>query len=124
MKKYFFILTSTLLPAFVFSAGEDVTSIVPQNCWDTECTLADLIVLFNNVGYWSIIFVTSVATVLFVYAGFLYIMAQGDTGKVKQATGIFRNVVIGFVIILASYILVKELLIKLGAEQGLINLIQ
>lgn len=123
MKKYFFILISSLSPLFIFAAGP-TTTVVPQNCWDTECDLADLVSLVNNVGYWAMVFVSSAATVLFVYAGFLYLTSQGDTGQVKRATDIFKNVVIGFVIILVSYLLVKELLIKLAVDQGLMNLIQ
>lgn len=108
------------MPSITFA--QRTGSIVPESCRNGACDFDDMIILINTLGEWAMIFTTTVATVMFVYAGFMYITSQGDPNKVKAATTMFRNVVIGFVIILAAYLLVKELLIKLGVPY-LANLI-
>ena len=119
--KYLFIISSLVLVPSWASAQQTV-AIVPEKCQGGACGFSELVQMINTLGEWAMILTTTVATIMFVYAGFLYITSQGDTGKVKAATTIFRNVVIGFVIILAAYLLVKELLIKLGVPY-LANLI-
>jgi hypothetical protein len=48
-------------------------------------------------------FLALIAVVLFIYAGFIYMTAGGDAAKVEKAKAIIKNVVIGLVIILASF---------------------
>ncbi len=43
--------------------------------------------------------------ILMLYAGFLYMTAQGDSKKTESALGIIKSAVIGLVIIAASYAL-------------------
>lgn len=90
--------------------------IVPTECQTGQCGFSQLVTMINTIGKWSMLLTTTAATIMFVYAGFLYITAQGDQNKVKQATTIFRNVAVGFVIILTAYLVVKELLVKLGLD--------
>ena len=125
MKKLLFILI-TFLPNSAMASGgnvlDNLQNILGEKCNDGNCGFTELIKVSNYLGEIFMIFTTTAATIMFVYAGFLYITSQGDSGKVKQATTIFRNVAVGFVIILASYLLVKELLTKLGLT-NLANLI-
>lgn len=93
------------------------TQIVPEKCDDGSCGLKDLFNILDKVLEWSMIFTTTIATIMFVYAGFLYITSQGDSSQVSKATGIFKNVAIGFVIILTALFLVKEFLLKFGLEK-------
>jgi uncharacterized membrane protein YwzB len=44
-----------------------------------------------------------VLVVLFVYAGFLWMTAEGKEEQVKKAKGILTNAIIGMVIIFAAY---------------------
>jgi len=53
------------------------------------------------------------AAVSFAWAGFLYITAAGDSGKVEEAKGIFKKVAIGFIIALAGYLIVKTITFSL-----------
>ncbi len=50
------------------------------------------------IGLLGIIFL-----LLTVYAGFLWLTAQGDEKKVEHAKGLLKNAVIGLVIIAAAY---------------------
>jgi hypothetical protein len=58
-----------------------------------------------------------------MYGGFLWMTAGGDMGKVKEATAIIRNAVIGLVIIAASYAIANFVITQIatatsGASQG------
>ena len=43
--------------------------------------------------------------VLTVYAGVLYMTANGETGKIEKAKGILKNSIIGLVIVVGAYTL-------------------
>ncbi len=48
---------------------------------------------------------------LMIYGGFLWMTAGGEEGQVEKAQGIFRNAVIGLVIILAAYAITRFVII-------------
>ncbi len=52
----------------------------------------------SAIGLTGVIFL-----VLTVYAGFLWMTAQGDSDKIEQARNIIKNCVIGIIIVAASY---------------------
>ena len=93
-------LNGTSLPEILRKCGES-----PSNCG-----FAELIQVVNALLEWAMLGLASTATIMFIYAGFLYMSAQGDAAQVKRAHGIFRVVLIGFVIILLSYLLVQQFL--------------
>jgi hypothetical protein len=91
------------------------------------CTINDLIgpdglvqrglnLIFMFAGF--------IAAIMFMYAGFLLITAAGDAGQITRAKGVFKNVIIGFVIMLAAVVLVKQLLTYLGAAEFFQKIIQ
>lgn len=56
---------------------------------------------------------------LFIWAGLKYILARGDSGKVKQANSVMKWSVIGLLIIFSSYIVINfmfTVIKRLGAE--------
>ena len=61
------------------------------------------------------------AIVSFTYAGALYL--TGEQGKIKQARGIFKNVGIGFIIMLTAWFIVYQLLDWLVANPGVKSLL-
>ena len=52
--------------------------------------------------------------VLFIYAGFLWMTAQGKQDQVKKAQDILRNAVIGAVLIVSAYVIVNFVVTQLG----------
>lgn len=63
----------------------------------------DLLTLIGTIinvllGFLGVIFL-----LLTIYAGFLWMTAQGNEEKVEKATGILKTAIIGLVIILAAY---------------------
>ncbi len=109
------VLTFAFTPAATFAddfATNPNAELVP--CYTTshpqECTWADLVHLANNIVNF-LVFISSMLGVLaFCYAGFLYITAAGDGGKVEQAHHIFKMVVTGMLFILCGWLLIATIL--------------
>jgi len=96
-------------PQFIGDLGP--SGLVP--CGDPgepPCGLCHLVDLASDSLRFAVYFTIFVATLLFVYAGFLYITAGGDSGKISQATGIFGKVVVGMIIVLTSWLIVDTVL--------------
>lgn len=51
----------------------------------------------------ALLFTGTIFLVLFIYAGFLWMTAGGNSDQVKKATSMMRNAVIGLIIIFLSY---------------------
>ncbi len=94
-------LSFFFLPFLVLAVGD---GIVP--CKDSSCSICDLVELAQNIINFLVMAAASIATALFVYAGILYIFAGGDKEKISKAHSIFFNVVVGFVIVLAAWLIV------------------
>ena len=88
-----------MIPAVSFANG-----IVP--CEGPDCNICHLAALAQRILNFLIILATSVATAIFMYAGFLYLMAGGDPGKVSKAHSLFWNVIVGLVIMLSAWLIV------------------
>jgi hypothetical protein len=73
------------------------------------CGYDDLINLVSIVIKWLIGILVLVATLLFTYAGFLYLGADGNSNRAEDAKRIFTNVAFGFVLVLVSVLFVTTL---------------
>ena len=73
-----------------------------------KCDFADLIDLVQKMINWLFRISIPIATVLFAYAGLLYL--SGQKGKIDNAKAIFLAVVIGFIIMLVAWFAVSTLL--------------
>ena len=92
------------MPSLIVCGGE----IVGQN--DHPCQFNDLYRLGQNIITFIFYLSVPAATVLFSYAGYLYMTAAGDPGQVEKAHEIFKNVAIGFIIICAAWLIVYTIL--------------
>jgi hypothetical protein len=106
------IIISFTLPAVASAQNGLVT------CTD-DCDWNDFIGMINGLVEWLIIIATSVAVLLFIYAGFLYLTSGGNDSQVKQAKTIFINVAIGFAIMLMAYLIVITIVSLLTGEEWL-----
>jgi len=61
--------------------------------------------LIGNIIKFFLSFLGILAVILILYAGFLWMTAGGDTGKVDKAKAYIKNAVIGIIIIMSAYIL-------------------
>jgi hypothetical protein len=117
MKKIFknpvclFVLILLCFNVFVSSANADIMS---DNLFNFKkaadlpgaediSPISIIIAVINTLlGLLGLFFV-----ILIMYAGFLFMTAQGDEKKVTKAKDIIRNAIIGVTIILLSYIVTR-----------------
>lgn len=71
--------------------------------------------LLENIINWVAGIASTVAVLMIVIAGFQYMVSGGDESKVKSATSTIKWSLIGLVIILMSWGILKEVLSILGA---------
>ncbi len=70
----------------------------------------DLITLSNNVINFGVAFSVIVATLMFAYAGILYVTAAGaGTEQIKKAHKVFTNVFVGLLLVLLAWLIVNIL---------------
>lgn len=73
-----------------------------------ECGFSDLVALVQTILNDAIfIYLPAISTLVFAYAGFLMVTAGGDTKQVDKAKKIFTNVALGYLIIVASFLVIK-----------------
>lgn len=107
------------LAAVPFLAIAQNISVVPvNNCSKYgDCDFNDLVGLANNIIQFCIVAGSIVFAIMFMYAGYIYLTAVGDTGKISKAHTYFWNSIIGFVIMLSAWLLVDFILTSLlGGE--------
>ncbi|NCN07786.1 hypothetical protein GW933_03820 [Candidatus Falkowbacteria bacterium] len=85
---------------------------LPNGTTDLKAAIGEVIQIF--LGFLGIL-----AVVLIIYAGFLWMTAGGDSGKVDKAKDYIKNAVIGIVIILAAYIITSFVLEQVNNTLGI-----
>lgn len=105
------------LPVFASANSLIPSQLVPQ-CGGVEdrfgpyCQACHLMQLVQNLINFAIFAASVVATLMFVYAGFLYVTAaSAGQEQLKKAKSIFFKVFLGFVIVLVAWLIV-DLIMK------------
>ncbi len=75
-------------------------------CNGVNCDFNALMKLVNRVISFILYVSIPLAAISFSYAGYLYLSAAGDTGKIESAHEIFKKVLIGFIFILSAWLIV------------------
>src|ERR1700733_5868579 len=105
-KIYIFVILFLLIPAVSFAqivgcghnqAGEN------QN----PCTIGDLIGTIKYIINFLLSWAWLVAIFLIVVSGFRMIIARGDTEAISSAKTSLNNAIMGFIIILLSFIILN-----------------
>jgi hypothetical protein len=119
------VLTVVTLPFGVYAAGPLENAIVPA-CdrvsqdgvgFSGACQLCDLVKLANNMVHFAVALSVIVATLMFAYAGFLYVTAASKPDNIKTAHGIFVKVFVGLVIILVAWLVVDIIMKTLASNE-------
>ena len=93
-----------LTPSATFAQG-----LVP--CEDgTACNACDLITLANSVITWLIGVLTVVFAVLVMVAGLKLVTSGGNPSAKTEAKGMMTNAFIGFVLVLAAWVIIDTLM--------------
>lgn len=113
MKKtpYILIVISFLLviPSFVFAADNLVLLGQPISCSGVDCDFCNLLELANVVMKFTVYLSILLAAIGFTYVGWTLVTMAGNTGKVDKARQVATSVVIGFVFVLAAWLIVATI---------------
>lgn len=82
------------------------------NCGDY--TLNDFIILAINVSRWILGIVGSLTLLMFIYGGFMFLISAGSSDKIGEARKIMTAAVVGLLIVLASFLIIKFVLGSMG----------
>jgi hypothetical protein len=73
-----------------------------------ECYFDDAVVMIQTaINFLIFDLAAPLGMIMFAYAGFLYVTNQGNESQIKEAHGIFANVLIGLVVALAAWVIVN-----------------
>ena len=87
-------------------------------------TIQGLETLFTNVVN-AVIALSGVALLLmFIVGGFSFMFAGGDQKKMEQARGTITNAIIGLVIIVAAFLILKIIGVFTSLNTGPFNILQ
>jgi len=121
-----FILTNFfVIPDLAKAALSDDFQLVPclSSKYPGECNWAALLLLVQNIMNFLIVISASLAVLAFCYAGFLYVTAFGEMGKIEQAHGIFSKTLVGIVFVLLGWLIVATILKVMEADPSVVNII-
>lgn len=126
-----FVTTLLVLITFLAIPGFSVGAQVPDSsldlgatqvaalvtCSGPDCTTCDFVEMVNEIIQWIIGIMVALAVLLLAVAGVRLVTSGGDTGALEKAKSTFVNVVIGFILVLASWLIVDTIL-KLMTNTG------
>lgn len=82
------------------------------NCGNYE--LNDFIILAINISRWILGIVGSLTLVMFIYGGFIFLISTGSSEKIGEAKKIITAAVVGLLIVLSSFLIIKFVLSSMG----------
>lgn len=86
-----------------------------QGGFDDPCDFNMLMAIINTViNFLLITLATPLFALILIYVGWLYLSAGGSSENVTKAKKILKNALIGYVIALAAWLIVKTILTTLG----------
>jgi hypothetical protein len=88
------------------------------------CGFNDAVTLVSNIISFLIYAGMVLSGIAFIYVGWLYLSAGGDSGKVKQAKDILWKVIWGFVIMCSAWLLVKTIAGIFVEDAGILKIYQ
>jgi hypothetical protein len=95
-------LLTTVMPSVVFSTGLVPCGGVGQE----QCQTCHVVMLVDIVVDWLIAILSIVAAILIAYAGARMVISGGDVSAKETAKKIITNVIIGYALLLACWLLI------------------
>lgn len=117
--KPLFILTLLFwiaAPSFIFAQG-----FVPCGIGDVDpCQACHVVMLVENVLDWLVMILGIIATILIVVAGIKLATSGGNVSAMESAKRSINNLLIGYVIVLAGWLMVDTVMKVLVSDDGAI----
>jgi hypothetical protein len=105
---------SAKVGASVIDASSEGGGLVPD-CPASGCGFEELMKLINKViNFLLFTIATPLAALVFAYSGIMLITAGGSSEKMTKAKKILGNLVVGYVIALAAWLIINTILSALG----------
>lgn len=104
------VLAQTTTPAVTFV---DTSS---SKYDEGNYTLDDMVMIMVRASSWILGIVGSLALLMFIYGGFMFLISAGSSEKIGKAKTILIAAVIGLAIVFGSYLIIKFFLQTLGIE--------
>ena len=101
----FFLISLFLIPVLSHAAFVNCDGTT-----DNPCHFDNLVAMINSIINWIISIAGVIFTISCIYGGFLYMTSGENPGNKTKATGILTNTLLGFVIILISWLIVYTIL--------------
>jgi len=89
----------------------------PEQIQANECKLSDLIFTIERIINFLLSWAWIIAIFYIMWAGYNMMFAAGNSEDIESAKKQFRNAIIGFVLIMASYLLINWI-VSLFTGQG------
>jgi len=120
-----FIISFFLSPALPTLAQSisivDTTSTTTEgvNQGDTkystgDYTLDDIVMIAVRASRWILGIVGSLALLMFVYGGFMFLISSGSSDKISKAKAIIVAAMVGLIIVFSSYLIIQFVLKTIG----------
>lgn len=103
MKKNTIVVVSVVIMFLFVATAASAQSLVPSNCQGNNCQLIDLITVLVNVADIVLKVSGSFALLMFVYGGFVWVTAAGNSSRVEQGKNILVGTVVAIIIILGAF---------------------
>lgn len=97
--------------------------LVPVMCNSPQtCGTCEFVELINNIIRFIITFATIAATLLIMYSGFRLVISGGNVAAKKSAKDTLTNVIVGYIILLAAFLIVNTFLgVLLPGNSGVLG---
>jgi hypothetical protein len=114
IKKLFIILLGFSVPAFAFALSNGGLVTCDNSAGD-PCNFTQLMNLINTVISFILFkMAIPIAAIMFLYAGAVLVMSGGSSEKRGTAKNVFTNTLIGLVVAVACWLIVRSILSILG----------
>ena len=107
---YIVALVGLARPNLVQAQGFGV-QLVPATCTDENgCTICEIALIFTNAADVIGVFLSSIALLMFIIGGLLWIFSAGVTERVEKGKKIMLGAALGIIITISAYALVNTVL--------------
>ncbi len=112
------LLLPLALPAIAQTSSEPITFVdTSASKYDEgNYNLDDMVMILVRASSWILGIVGSLALLMFIYGGFMFLISAGSSEKIGKAKTILIAAVIGLAIVFGSYLIIKFFLQTLGIE--------
>jgi len=87
-------------------------------CDGPDCSFKDLMSTFGSLITTIVTVGVAAVAIVMSWAGFKYLTAGGDMGKVSEAHKVFSTALKGFIFMIAAYLIVQLLFSTLGVDSA------